>query len=94
VREAGGEATLWLGELTSVKEENALVERMAAAVAEEYRSIAAEAAAAPRDRRTLARLRRELHRVRLHDYFPPPEREHAQRAVERLAARHEDAAAA
>ena len=39
-----------------------------------------------RRRRTLGRLRRELQRIRARDYFPPPERELAQRAVEELAA--------
>jgi hypothetical protein len=36
-------------------------------------------------RRTLARLRRELRRVGSRDYFPPPERDGARAAVERLA---------
>src|SRR5579884_3561267 len=84
VREEGGEASIWLGELASAAEERALVGRLAGAVAEEYRRIAAAAAQEAPSRRTLGRLRRELHRVRLRDYFPPPEREHAQRAVERL----------
>jgi hypothetical protein len=30
-------------------------------------------------------LRRELRRIRARDYFPPPERERAERAVEELA---------
>jgi hypothetical protein len=37
-------------------------------------------------RRTLARLRRELRRIKARDYFPPPERELAQQAVDDLAA--------
>ena len=41
----------------------------------------------------LARLRRELRRIRSRDYFPPPERELAQRAVESLATSLEEAAA-
>ena len=36
-------------------------------------------------RRTLSRLRRELRRIRARDYFPPPERQLAQEAVEELA---------
>jgi hypothetical protein len=43
-------------------------------------------------KRTLARLRRELRRIRARDYFPPPEREAAQRAVESLAALIEEPA--
>jgi hypothetical protein len=93
VREAGGEATLWVGELPSAAEERALVTALAGAVADEYRRIAAAARTEEPSRRTLARLRRELHRVRLRDYFPPPEREHAQRAVEGLAHRTEERAA-
>jgi hypothetical protein len=64
---------------------------MQEAVATAYRAVIADAAAArgaaPRRRRqSLARLRRELRRIRLRDYFPPPEREQAQRAVDELAA--------
>ncbi|HKA03840.1 MAG TPA: hypothetical protein VKD67_05905, partial [Acidimicrobiales bacterium] len=36
-------------------------------------------------RRTVARLRRELQRIGRRDFFPPAEREHAHRAVERAA---------
>jgi cobalamin biosynthesis protein CobD/CbiB len=36
-------------------------------------------------RRTLARLRRELRRIRQRDYFPPLEAEQARAAVESLA---------
>jgi hypothetical protein len=36
-------------------------------------------------RRRLRRLRRELQAIRRRDYFPPPEREAARRAVEELA---------
>jgi hypothetical protein len=59
-------------------------------VAGEYRAIMADAAGALEGpaverRRTLARLRRELRRVRSRDYFPPPERDQALAAVERLA---------
>jgi len=90
VAEAGGEASLWVGELSSAGQERDLVQRMAAATAEAYRGVIEDAAAAReqpagRRRRTLARLRRELRRIRARDYFPPPERELAQRAVEELA---------
>ena len=64
---------------------------MAAAVAVEYRALIDEAAVAGRQpfgqrRRTLGRLRRELRRIRARDYFPPPERELAQRALDDLVA--------
>jgi hypothetical protein len=37
--------------------------------------------------RTVARLRRELRRIRRRDYFPPPEQETARHAVEALTGR-------
>ena len=57
----------------------------------EYRALieatdAAHGERAGSRRRTLGRLRRELRRIRARDYFPPPERELAQRAVDDLAA--------
>jgi hypothetical protein len=64
---------------------------MAEAIAHDYSAVIADASAAREEvagqrRRTLARLRRELRRIRARDYFPPPERERAERAVEELAA--------
>ena len=91
VVEAGGETTLWIGELGSKAQERELAIRMTAMVAADYRAVI-EAAAAARDespgqrRRTLGKLRRELRRIRARDYFPPPERELAQQAVAELAA--------
>jgi hypothetical protein len=88
VTEAGGEATLWMSRLTSASQERALAQRMAAAIAAEYRALAAAAADAaaggPVKDQTVARLRRELRRISQRDYFPPPEREQARRAVEAL----------
>jgi hypothetical protein len=88
--EAGGDATIWVGELGSAAQERELAARMAASVAADYRTLIEQAEAAraqsagPR-RRTLKRLRRELRRIRARDYFPPPERELAQRALDELA---------
>jgi hypothetical protein len=96
VGESGGDAAIWTGELASRAQERALAAEMARAIAAQYEAVAEDATEA-RDqppaarRRTLARLRRELRRIRLRDYFPPPERELAQRAVEQLAAREERA---
>jgi hypothetical protein len=89
VAEAGGEATLWVSRLTSASQERALAQRMADAVATEYRALAAAAGAVaggPVKDQTVARLRRELRRISQRDYFPPAEREEARRAVESLAA--------
>jgi hypothetical protein len=89
--EAGGEATIWVGELASRSQERELAARMAEAVAGEYRVLIGEVAGAREQplgqrRRTLARLRRELRRIQARDYFPPTERELAQRALEELMA--------
>jgi hypothetical protein len=88
VIEAAGDATLWKSRLTSARAERVLAERMAAAIAAEYRALAAAAAEArtggPVKDQTVARLRRELRRIAQRDYFPPPEREEARRAVESL----------
>jgi hypothetical protein len=98
VTDAGGEATIWVGELGSAAQERELAVRMREAVAGEYWAVVADAerllSLPPgRRRRSLARLRRELRRIRARDYFPPPERERAQQAVERLAVSLEEAAA-
>ena len=91
VDDAGGEATIWVGELASAAQERELAGRMAEAIAAGYRAVIDDAAAAReraagQRRRTLGRLRRELRRIRARDYFPPPERELAQCAVDELAA--------
>jgi hypothetical protein len=91
VIEAGGDGTIWVGELASAAQERELASRMAEAVAAEYGALIDDARAARAERsgqrrRTLGRLRRELRRIRARDYFPPPERELAQQAVDELAA--------
>jgi hypothetical protein len=91
VTDNGGEATLWFGQPADQAARETITTRMRAAIAAEYAAITAEVDA-NRDadlatrRRVAARLRRELHRVQARDYFPPPERDSAQRAVEDLAA--------
>jgi len=98
VTDAAGEATIWIGELGSAAQERELAARMSEAAAAEYRAVIEEAGelrsqAPGRRRRSLARLRRELRRIRARDYFPPPERELARQAVERLASALEEVAA-
>jgi hypothetical protein len=97
VTEAEGEATIWVGELASLTQEHELAARMAEAVAADYQALLAQAEAAREEfpgsrRRTLGRLRRELRRIRARDYFPPPERELAQRALSELASLVEEPA--
>jgi hypothetical protein len=90
VAEAGGEATIWVGELASAAQERELATRMTEAVAADYRSLIDEAETVREQppgqrRRTLARLRREQRRIRARDYFPPPERERARQVLDDLA---------
>jgi hypothetical protein len=98
VLEAGGEASIWVAEPASAAHDRELAQRLQRAIADQYRAVIADARAAAtdaggRNRRTLGRLRRELGRIRRRDYFPPSEREDAERAVETLAAVVEEAAA-
>jgi ChrB-like protein len=92
VTDHGGEAMVWLGRPGDVAAASMIAGRMSAAVAAEYDAVATGAAAAlsvadpAARRRALLRLRRQLHRVQARDFFPPPQRETAQRAVEDLAA--------
>ena len=90
VVDAGGDATIWVSQTATAAQERALASEMAERAAGEYRAITAAAESAVdggevQRRRTLARLRRELRRVGSRDYFPPPERDRARAAVERLA---------
>ena len=90
VLEQGGDASIWIAQPATAREERGLAERMRERITDEYLVVIAEAEAAAADadgrqRRTLARLRREVGRIARRDYFPPPERERARRAVEALA---------
>ena len=90
VVEAGGDATIWIGAPQQAAQERALARAMADAIALEYASVVEEAAASLRKspsakKRTLARLRRQLRRIRWRDYFPTPERDRAHAEVELLA---------
>lgn len=86
VREAGGEANLWLADPTSSAQHRALAQQLADARAAEYQAVIDAAGAADASRRTVARLRRELRRINRRDYFPPAERATAKTAVDALAA--------
>ena len=93
VTEHGGEATLWQGRPLDSATARAVAARMTAAVAAEYEAVAAEAAAAgtadpAAQRRAVARLRRELHRIQARDFFACPQAESARRAVDSLAGAH------
>lgn len=88
VEQGGGEASIWIGRAGSRQQERTLVATMREAVSGEYReliALAAVAEAAP-SKRALGKLRRHLRKVKRRDYFPPPERERAEVAVEAVAA--------
>lgn len=90
VAEGGGDASIWTASPATAAQERQLAGAMRETVAEQYRAVIAEAHrasadGAARQRRTLARLRRELDRIGRRDYFPPPEREEARAAVAALA---------
>jgi predicted nuclease of restriction endonuclease-like RecB superfamily len=90
VREAGGTVTLWTARPASKEFERSLVNAMKQAIGEEYQQVIAEAdsAAAQPEAvrgRSLARLRREMRRIRSRDYFQGADRKRAAAAVERLA---------
>ncbi len=88
VIEAGGDASIWTASPETSAQERQMAARMQAAIADQYIAVIAEARetiAGGADRRTLARLRRELDRIGRRDYFPPPARDEARQAVESLA---------
>jgi hypothetical protein len=98
VTEAGGEASVWLADPTTAAQSRAIAQQMSETIAGQYREVENEARRATRapareQRTTLARLRRELSRIRRRDYFPPAERERAHAAVESLAQAVEELAA-
>ena len=83
---SGGDASIWTATPETMAQERQLAVDMQEAIAAQYRAVIDEArVAGPVDRRTLARLRRELGRIGRRDYFPPPERDQARAAVEGLA---------
>ncbi|GAA1913181.1 hypothetical protein GCM10009737_13260 [Nocardioides lentus] len=85
---AGGTALLLQARTLTRHDERELARTMARARAQEYRDLAREADVAARTglvagdaTRTATRLRRALRAVQRRDYFPPPERDEAVRAV-------------
>jgi hypothetical protein len=90
VVQAGGDATIWLAEPATAAEHRRLAASMTERIDAEYSAITSEAQAtigspARERRRTLARLRRELRRVAVREYFPTGHARTAREAVEALA---------
>ena len=89
VVEAGGDATIWPATPAALAQEREIAAAMQSGIAEQYLNVieqARRAEQAEASRRTLGRLRRELGRIERRDHFPPPERQRARVAVEKLAA--------
>src|SRR5207302_2020303 len=89
IREASGEAAIWLARPGSLDEEQPIISRLQEAIAQEYREVADEAREAQHldpaaRRRTLGRLRRDLQQIRQRDYYPTQAREQAVETVEQL----------
>ena len=76
-------ASLWLAEAADRAVERELIDQIRSQVAEDYRAVLDELAGLGDDvsTRTLRRMRRELERIGHRDFFPPPERDAAHRAV-------------
>lgn len=91
IAEAGGVATVWLATPGSAAQERAITQAMRTARAAEYHTVIAQARAAAdgtaaERARTLRRLRAELRRIDRRNFFPPPERDAAQAAINALTA--------
>jgi hypothetical protein len=98
VSAAGGHAVLWRAQALAAADERLIAQAMAEARAEEYRAVIVAAdlavtSAADEATRAVRKLRQELQGVRRRDYFPPPEREAATEAVNRLVSAIASAAA-
>jgi hypothetical protein len=86
VSAADGTSTVWLAQPGSLAQEKELAATMAGARGDEYTALTEKAEQAqPGDLRALRRLRRELREIGRRDFFPPPQRETARRAVDALA---------
>lgn len=89
VTDAGGTAAIWLARPATRAQEAQLVQTMADARAAEYQALieaATDAGANPAGGgQTLRKLRNELRAIQRRDYFPPPESDRAQAAIQAFA---------
>jgi len=93
VIEAGGQAGVWLARPSTAAQERELATQIADARAMEYAELAAAAGAAlaltePTRAAALRRLRGQWRQITRRDFFPPPERERARTALQRLTVAH------
>lgn len=86
VTDAGGTAAIWLARPATKGQEAQLVRTMTDARAAEYQALTAAAGqtGAQAGGQTLRKLRNELRAIQRRDYFPPPERDRAQAAIQAL----------
>jgi hypothetical protein len=89
VTDAGGTAAIWLARPATRGQEAQLVRTLTEARTAEYQTLISAAAEiganASAGGQTLRKLRNELRAIQRRDYFPPPERDHAQSAILALA---------
>jgi hypothetical protein len=90
IEEAGGDASVWLGEAATRAQEERWMERIRQASTEEFealeqRAIEAEGGDETARRRNLRHLRAELRKARARDYGGVPAGDEAAAAIERLA---------
>ncbi|MGG8406418.1 Chromate resistance protein ChrB [Streptomyces sp. 12297] len=89
VTDSAGAATVWIAHPVAAADEHQLIDTMTQARAAEYEQVRTEAEAAragddAERRRALTRLRAELRRIQRRDYFPSPDRDTAEQAVNAL----------
>jgi hypothetical protein len=89
IHDAGGTAGVWLAQPATRAQERSLAHEMTAARTGEYRAVRIEADQAqtlpePDRRRVMRKLRVQLRRIHRRDYFPPPQRQDAEAAVDAL----------
>lgn len=92
-----GQAGVWLARCTSASQEASLRAQMSSARAGEYTELLAAISAAesrdlPARRAVLKRLRSRLRLISRRDYFPPPERDRVDVAIQTFANALDDAA--
>lgn len=90
IAEAGGDASVWLGEAATRAQEAHWMERIRQASIEEFemlrqRALAAAESDEPARRRSLRHLRAEYRKARARDYGGVPAGDEAAAAIERLA---------
>jgi len=88
ISENGGEASVWIARPTTRRNAERLVEQSRESAESDYRAVireAAETSTEPIDRRSVQRLRRQLHVIESRDFFQAPSGRTARAVVESIA---------